>query len=56
MTPEQAIEQAKAILDMDPLPDYAEEQIEALAEEAGAEVDHVFGGLLEALFVRMNQG
>lgn len=51
MTP---LEMAQALLAQDALPDDIEEQLEALADEAGAEFERQFDDLFEALFVRLN--
>ncbi len=50
------LDEAFAILDMDPLPDDAEEQIEKLAEAAedDGERNNILS-LLEALFVQRNR-
>lgn len=52
----EALEKAKALVGMDPLPEDAEAQLEALAQQADEDEQFAFDGLFEALFVRMNGG
>jgi hypothetical protein len=52
----QALEQAKALLAMEPLPEDAEHQLEALADQADEDEQFMFDGLFEALFVRQSGG
>lgn len=49
------MERALHLLDMRPLPDDAEEQLEALAREAFPEDKFTFERLAEGLFVRRNE-
>lgn len=48
----EALEKAEAIFAMDPLPDDAEEQIEALAKMAPPEEQFKFDWLFEGLFTK----
>lgn len=52
--PGSPLERALRLLDMRPLPEDAEEQLEALAREAFPEDKFTFERLAEGLFVRRN--
>ena len=48
----EALEKAEALFAMDPLPDDAEELLEALAKQAPPEEQFMFDWLAEGLFTR----